>query len=132
MQDDLLLSGSLIDNISIFDTQFKIENVVKAAKSARIHDDIVAMPMGYESRVGDMGSSLSGGQRQRILLARALYQNPTILCLDEGTANLDAQTEREIADVISTLPITRIIVAHRPEFINRADQHVRVTTTHSK
>ena len=69
-----------------------------------------------------MGSVLSGGQKQRVLLARALYKNPEILFLDEGTANLDIATEKTIVDVIETMPITRIIVAHREEFLRRADK----------
>jgi ATP-binding cassette subfamily B protein RaxB len=67
-----------------------------------------------------MGSSLSGGQRQRILLARALYRQPTILILDEGTANLDERTEEVVADLIESLPITRVVVAHRPALVRRA------------
>jgi ATP-binding cassette subfamily B protein RaxB len=79
--------------------------------------------MQYMTLVGDMGSTLSGGQRQRVLLARALYRNPKVLFLDEGTANLDETNEEIIADLISQLPITRIVVAHRPALIRRA-RHV--------
>jgi len=126
MQDDTLMSGSLADNISFFDPQADPKHIAAAALAARIDKDIAALPMGYETRVGDMGSSLSGGQRQRVLLARALYKNPKILCLDEGTANLDVETEKDIVDVIDALNITRIIVAHRPEFLNRADKTIHV------
>jgi ATP-binding cassette subfamily B protein RaxB len=73
-----------------------------------------------------MGSALSGGQRQRVLLARALYRRPSILVLDEGTANLDQETEAEIADTIQAMDITRIVVAHRPALVERADRVVRV------
>ena len=83
------------------------------------------MPMAYQSLVGDMGSALSGGQRQRIILARALYRDPDALFLDEGTANLDEHNEELIADLIEQMPITRIIVAHRPALIRRA-HHVYV------
>jgi ATP-binding cassette subfamily B protein RaxB len=86
----------------------------------------MAKPMQYLSLIGDMGSSLSGGQRQRILLARALYRKPTILFLDEGTANLDERTEEVIADLISALPITRIVVAHRPALIRRATKVIEL------
>jgi ATP-binding cassette subfamily B protein RaxB len=79
------------------------------------------MPMGYQSLIGDMGAALSSGQRQRIMLARALYRDPDILFLDEGTANLDEENERAIADMIAALPVTRIVVAHRPALVERAD-----------
>jgi len=78
----------------------------------------MAMPMNYLSMIGDMGSALSGSQKQRVLLARALYQNPKVLFLDEGTANLDETTEKVIVDIIEQLPMTCIVVAHRPEFWN--------------
>lgn len=126
MQDDQLLSGSLADNIGFFDSQLDMEQVYKSAKLAQIHDDILALPMGYLSLIGDMGSALSGGQRQRILLARALYKNPKVLFLDEGTANLDNETEKAIVKVISELAITRIVVAHRLEFIEQADYSIRI------
>ena len=72
--------------------------------------------MNYLALIGDMGSILSGGQKQRILLARALYQQPDVLFLDEGTANLDVETESQIVELVRSLDITRIIVAHRPCF----------------
>ncbi len=128
MQDDKLLSGTIADNISFFDPQIDMKKVVKAAKSAQIHDDIAAIPMNYLSMVGDMGSVLSGGQRQRVLLARALYHDPKVLFLDEGTANLDPQTEKKIADVLEAMPLTRIIVAHRPELIERSDRVLTISS----
>lgn len=121
MQDDRLLSGTIADNISFFDPEMDMERVQKAAQSAQIHDTIARLPMNYLSVVGDMGSILSGGQKQRLLLARALYQNPKVLFLDEGTANLDTETEKAIVGVIQNLEITRVIVAHRPAFIRASD-----------
>ncbi len=122
MQDDKLLSGTLADNISFFDPHVDMARVTAAAKAAQIGDEIAAMPMGYLSMVGDMGSILSGGQKQRVLLARALYHTPRIMILDEGTANLDVSTEAQIGDVIAQLPMTRIIVAHRPALLRRSDK----------
>ena len=121
-QDDRLLSGTIADNIAFFDPDLDMARVQQAAVAARVHDDIARMPMQYLSLVGDMGSSLSGGQKQRVLLARALYRQPRLLLLDEGTANLDVATEEMIADLISGMPITRIVVAHRPALLKRADR----------
>jgi len=122
MQDDKLLSGTIADNISFFDPEMDMEKVVEAARKAQIHDEITAIPMNYASMVGDMGSILSGGQKQRVLLARALYHNPKVLFLDEGTANLDVKTERIIVNIIAKMPITRLIVAHRPAFIKASNR----------
>lgn len=121
-QDDRLLSGTIADNIACFDPDLDMRRVQEAAGAAQVHEDILRSPMQYMTLVGDMGSTLSGGQRQRVLLARALYRNPKILFLDEGTANLDEKNEEIIADLIARLPITRIVVAHRPALIRRANQ----------
>ena len=121
-QDDRLLSGSIADNISFFDPALDMVRVHVAAQLAQIHDQIQQMPMQYLSLIGDMGSALSGGQRQRILLARAFYRQPKLLLLDEGTANLDEQTERSITEIIRGLNMTRIIVAHRPALLEAADR----------
>ena len=121
-QDDRLLSGTIADNIAFFDPDLDMAKVQAAARLAQVHDDIMRMPMQYLGLVGDMGSTLSGGQRQRVLLARALYRNPRVLFLDEGTANLDEATEQAIADLVQKMPITRIVVAHRPALLRRADR----------
>jgi ATP-binding cassette subfamily B protein RaxB len=122
MQDDILFAGSLNDNISFFDPTADLAEVERAARLAQIHEDIMAMPMGYQSLVGDMGSSLSGGQAQRVLLARALYRNPSILILDEASSHLDVERERLINEAVKAMAITRIIIAHRPETIASADR----------
>ena len=127
MQDDQLLSGTIAENIAFFDPQLDMDKVQNAAMAAKIHDDIVRMPMQYLSTVGDMGSTLSRGQHQRVLLARALYRDPRLLFLDEGTANLDEDTEAKIVELISSLPMTRIVVAHRPALIDAADAVYRVS-----
>jgi ATP-binding cassette subfamily B protein RaxB len=119
-QDDRLLSGTLAENIAAFDPDLDMARVVAAAEAAQVADDIARMPMRYLSLIGDMGSALSGGQRQRVLLARALYRRPKILILDEGTANLDEATEAKLGDLIASLTMTRIIVAHRPALVRRA------------
>jgi len=87
------------------------------------------MPMGYETLVGDMGSSLSGGQLQRIVLARALYRAPRVLLLDEATSQLDEENERAINEAIRRLTITRVIVAHRRSTLDMADRIVPIWPT---
>ncbi|PZP63615.1 MAG: ABC transporter [Pseudoxanthomonas spadix] len=122
MQDDQLFAGSVADNIAFFDTQFNQERIEAAARLAAVHKEIVAMPMGYHSPIGDMGSSLSGGQKQRVILARALYRQPKLLCLDEATSHLDVLRERQVNDAVKHLQLTKVIVAHRPETIASADR----------
>ncbi|MGH8031324.1 MAG: peptidase domain-containing ABC transporter [Luteimonas sp.] len=122
MQDDQLFTGSIEDNISMFDEKADRAAIEAAACAASVHDDIVALPMGYYTLIGDMGSSLSGGQRQRIVLARALYKMPRILVLDEATSHLDVEREQLVNESIRRLDITRIVIAHRPETIASADR----------
>ena len=122
LQDDALFAGSIADNITFFDPQADTTWMEECACMAAIHRDIVAMPMGYNSLVGDMGTILSGGQKQRVLLARALYKRPKILLLDEATSHLDIPREAEVNASIRSLCVTRIIVAHRPETIACADR----------
>ena len=121
LQDDILFSGSIAENISGFDDEMDMEWVAECAKNAQIFDDVQRMPMGLETIVGEMGSTLSGGQRQRLILARALYQAPRILFLDEATSNLDPASEQAVEAVLNELPITRVIVTHRPGTAERAD-----------
>ena len=101
MQNDELLSGSVADNIAFFDSPINMDQVLSCATLAAIHDDIMAMPMGYDSLIGDMGSSLSGGQKQRLILARALYKKPKILFMDEATSHLDTALEVDINQAIN-------------------------------
>ncbi len=126
LQDDTLLAGTIAENISFFDAKAGDERVIAAARSAQIHDEISGLPMGYHTLTGDLGSTLSAGQRQRVLLARALYRAPSILLLDEGTANLDPAKEDAIMTAIEALPITRIVVAHRERAARNATRYLDV------
>lgn len=130
MQDDSLFAGSISDNISFFDAQPDFEWMIRCASMAALHDDIEAMPMGYQTLVGDMGTVLSGGQKQRLLLARALYKRPRVLILDEATSHLDVESEAQVNQAIATLPVTRIVIAHRPETLRSAPRVVEMQEGH--
>jgi ATP-binding cassette, subfamily B, bacterial CvaB/MchF/RaxB len=120
MQDDALFAGSIADNIAFFDQQVDLAWVEECARKAAVYEEIAAMPMGFNTLIGDMGAALSGGQKQRILLARALYKKPKILFLDEATSHLDVARESMVNQAIQALDMTRVIIAHRPETIASA------------
>ncbi len=122
MQDDQLFAGSIAENISFFAPDADQARIEAAARLAAVHEEVLALPMGYHSLIGDMGSSLSGGQRQRLILARALYRDPQLLILDEATSHLDVIRERQVSEAVRRLGLTRVIVAHRPETIASADR----------
>jgi ATP-binding cassette subfamily B protein len=120
-QRPYLFGGTIRQNIALSDPEMPFEMVVDAAQRACIHDEIVAMPMGYDTPLIDGGVSLSGGQQQRIALGRALAHRPTILLLDEATSDLDSVNERMAQHNISALGCTRIVIAHRLSTIVDAD-----------
>lgn len=122
LQEDRLFSGSIAENISCFGENADQEFIEQCARNSNIHDEIMKMPMGYETLVGELGLGISGGQKQRLLIARALYRKPSILFMDEATSHLDLNNESHINQAISNLSITRVIVAHRPSTIASADR----------
>ena len=101
-----------------------MEEIEEAAKAANIHEDILAMPEGYETQVGERGLRLSGGQKQRVAIARAILRRSPIIILDEATASVDVETEQQIQKAVSGLTGSRtiIVIAHRLSTIRNADQ----------
>ena len=121
-QSPYIFGTSIRENIALTAPNASFDDIVDAAKMACIHDDIVAMPMGYDSLVTNGGASLSGGQRQRLALARALIHRPSLLILDEATSSLDSANERDVMNNLRTLRCTRIVIAHRLSTIADADE----------
>lgn len=121
LQESALFSGSILANITLTNPSIKRERAVAAAELAAIHDDIMAMPMQYDTFVSEGGTALSGGQRQRLAIARAIVHRPAIIMLDEATSHLDVETERIVAENLRTLACTQITIAHRLSTIRDAD-----------
>lgn len=120
-QETQLFGGSIRSNIALSDPGMDLDRVIRAARLACIHDEIMAMPMAYETPLTDRGLSLSGGQRQRLAIARALASKPDILVLDEATSHLDAATETKVNHNLASLHCTRIVIAQRLTTIRDAD-----------
>ncbi len=122
LQNDILFRGSIADNIMFFHEDKNQERMINCAQQALINDDIMAMPMGYQTLIGENGSGLSGGQKQRILLARALYKKPLFLLLDESTSHLDVESEIMISQTLRKIGVPILLIAHRPETLASADR----------
>jgi ABC-type bacteriocin/lantibiotic exporter with double-glycine peptidase domain len=122
LQEPVLFSGSLRQNIAFGQPDLEFDAVVEAAQMAEIGDDIEQMPMGYETRIAEGGTGLSGGQRQRVSLARALARKPSVLLMDEATSHLDVVTEARVERNLSRLDCTRMVIAHRLSTICDSDQ----------
>jgi ABC-type bacteriocin/lantibiotic exporter with double-glycine peptidase domain len=121
LQESTLFQGSVRDNIAWNDPDMPLEQVIQAAQVAAIHDDILRMPMGYETMVAESGNALSGGQKQRLSIARALASRPAMILFDEATSHLDAVTEQVVEQNVNDLACTRIIIAHRLSTVRTAD-----------
>lgn len=122
-QECFLFSGTILENITLYRSGFSLEQVIEVAKLAEAHAFIQALPLGYNSKVGERGSNLSGGQRQRIAIARALLGNPAILILDEATSSLDTESERRFQENLSRISRDRttFVIAHRLSTVRHAD-----------
>lgn len=119
-----LFHDTIENNIRFGNPSATQEEIIEAAKKARCHDFIMALPDGYETVIGEGGSTLSGGEKQRISIARAILKNANIVILDEATASIDPENEHLIQQAISELTIgkTVIVIAHRLATIEHADQ----------
>lgn len=122
LQAPYLFADSIRNNIVLGDEELPLPRIVEAAKKAHIHDFVASLPLGYDTGLGEGGSSLSGGQRQRLSIARALVRRPSILLLDEATSSLDSESEREVLEELEQLNATRLVIAHRLSTVVRADR----------
>jgi ABC-type bacteriocin/lantibiotic exporter with double-glycine peptidase domain len=121
LQDSFLFNDTIADNIALVAPSASLAQIHRAAAAAEIDSDIRAMPMGYDTKLSEMGNNISGGQRQRICLARALVGDPRLLVLDEATSDLDAATEQRVQCNLAARGSTRIVVTHRLTAVTRAD-----------
>lgn len=124
-QDVQLFDGTIAENIARFEPQAPSDKILAAARAAGVHDLVIHLPEGYETRIGEAGSALSAGQRQRVALARALYGDPFLVILDEPNSNLDAEGEAALTEAIQSVRArggVAIVVAHRPSALASLDQ----------
>jgi ABC-type multidrug transport system fused ATPase/permease subunit len=122
-QEAVLINASIRENIRFY-SDATDEDIAEAARQANIHETIASLPDGYETSVGERGTSLSGGQRQRIILARALARKPSLLILDEATSAIDGESEQLIQQAIAGLrgKVTVIVITHRLSTANYLDR----------
>lgn len=126
MQDDQLLSGTITDNITLFSKEPDLERMKACACKTGLSDLVETLPMGYQTLIGDMGTSLSGGQQQRLLISRALYQQPKVMFLDEATAHLDASAEIQVCHGLRKSDVTQVVIAHRETTIKASDRIIEM------
>ncbi|MGD9169550.1 MAG: peptidase domain-containing ABC transporter [Candidatus Thiodiazotropha sp.] len=122
MQDDQLFAGSIMENVAFFDPNLDIEWIIDCLQQAGLYKEVLSMPMGLQTLVGDMGTTLSGGQKQRLLVARALYKRPQIMILDEATSHLDKENQEQVHRALKRTGRTHISITHRLELVSPSDR----------
>ncbi len=132
LQDTFLFNGTIAENIGYAVPEADMDQIIEAAKAANIHKDIMNMPDGYQTLVGERGLRLSGGQKQRVAISRAILRKSPIIVLDEATASVDVETEKQIQEAINNISGKRTIVAiaHRLSTIRNADQILVIEEGH--
>jgi ATP-binding cassette subfamily B protein len=123
LQENHIFNETIARNIAFGDLEPNLDRVLASAQTAAAHEFIMRLPLGYETKIGESGLALSGGQKQRIAIARAIYNNPSVLIFDEATSALDAESERAIQENLGRLMAgrTTIVIAHRLSTIREAD-----------
>jgi ATP-binding cassette subfamily B protein RaxB len=121
MQDDQLFAGSILENVAFFDPNLDIEWVIDCLQQAGLYKEVLSMPMGLQTLVGDMGTTLSGGQKQRLLVARAIYKRPQIMILDEATSHLDKENQKHVHRALKNAAQIHISITHRLELVTPSD-----------
>lgn len=129
VQETGLFNGTIRENISFFQDMTD-EEIIRASQIACIHEDICKLPMGYDTVLGDNGMTLSGGQKQRMAIARTLAANPDILLIDEGTSNLDMQTEKKVINNLMKLDKTIMFISHRHSHIEGVNKTYFLKDSH--
>ena len=130
MQDGMLFSGSIFENIAISAPTLTLDEAWEAAEIAGIAEDIRRMPMGMHTMVQDGGGGFSGGQRQRLMIARAVAPKPKLLLLDEATSALDNITQKQVSEALDKMRCTRIVIAHRLSTIRHCDRIIVIDGGH--